>query len=156
MQTPKILKNYSSNLDLKSYSLVQDYKNVKITKEYTLSLHRKGDTEYPLVSKECSDSFITRTKTDGSYISRIPRGGSGNFTILDKGLLPDDMILTGSMQKGKIISINNVDSSNTAWNNNFLSKLERFLKESDNGSIKIQNLTKVYLKKAVDFMHQVK
>ena len=66
------------------------------------------------------------------------------------------MILTGSMQKGKIISINNVDSSNTAWNNNFLSKLERFLKESDNGSIKIQNLTKVYLKKAVDFMHQVK
>ena len=102
---------------------------------------------------------IMHTSAGGAYTALIPQNGTGSFVIYDNGIT-----VKGEMKKGRIAKLNDLyelgspsrfefsqlleeQSSSTTRKN-----IETVLEMAKKGSLKLQNLTSVILKKVLQFL----
>lgn len=151
------LKTFASTNGTK-YSLNQDnYSKMINDSQKSLNLI-ENNSDKSKYQKEYYNDRIVRARSDvkGSYFSSVPKSGTGNFSILDNFVpvdanLGDNKVgLTGKMVKGKIVELNssNVMPAEPVT----LDYVEGSLKKAESGEIKLENLTKVILKKASKFL----
>ena len=142
----------------KSYALNQDHYSKRINDSQKSLNLTVNNSEKPKYQKEYYNDRIVRSRSDmkGSYFSSVPKNGTGNFSVLDNFVpidanLGDNKVgLTGKMVKGKIVELNssNVMPAKPVT----LDYVEGSLKKAEAGEIKLENLTKVILKKASKFL----
>lgn len=91
----------------------------------------------------------------GKYASQVPRNGNGNFVVYDCGIE-----IGGTLKNGKIEKLTRFTKTEKApifyQHLPFLDSeqtryfIEKFLKQAEDGSLKLQNLTKVIMKKVLE------
>ena len=98
-----------------------------------------------------------RTHTYGSSI--MPKNGSGNFDISDKGIR-----ICGELKNGKVVKLDQLSENNASTNYRTVSHyyekeaqrarsyIEDYLRYAEEGSLKLQNLTKVIMKKILAYL----
>lgn len=117
-----------------------------------------GNSDNAVQTKEFKNGKIYRfhSTPEHNYSSAVPKNGSGNFWILDNysvidsNLGEDKVSIGGKVRNGKITELNAGKlTSDTPLT---LDKIKKILAKSEAKEISLQNLTKVYLNKALKFL----
>ena len=123
------------------------------TKRFSES--RRMDLQKLLTERTIGD--IMHTSNCGAYTAIMPSKGTGTFVVSDNGIN-----IKGEMQKGKIAKLNDFYELGTPSRialhfpeektHAIRQHIESILEMTKKGSLKIQNLTSVMLRKALQFL----
>lgn len=158
--------NFPNNYS-QEYALTQNHPRTRCTLnldagDKNLSLHKKWFDgtfdDFPTREKiYFQNGDIMHTSNCGAYTAIMPSNGTGTFVVSDNGIN-----IRGEMQKGKIAKLNDFYELGTPSRialplpeektHAIRQHIESVLEMTKKGSLKIQNLTSVMLRKALQFL----
>lgn len=151
------LKTFTSSNGTR-YSLNRDAYSIRINDCKNALNLQKENADSPTYQKEYHKNKILRSKPSmrNSYFSNVPKNGTGDFVILDKfnpidANIGDNKVgLCGKLKNGKIVELR--DSNILPAEHVNLKYIQDTLEKVKTGELSLENLTKVYLKKALAFL----
>lgn len=158
------------NITLKTFTPSNGMKYALNRDEYSIRMNdckdalnlRINDSDSPKYQKEYHKNKILRSKPSmrNSYFSNVPKNGTGDFVILDNfnpidaNLGNHKVGLCGKLKNGKIVELR--DSNILPAERVNLKYIQDTLEKVKTGELSLENLTKVYLKKALAFLKKIK
>lgn len=146
------------SLNGKTLSLNKDTESTRMNDSQNALNLTENNSDKTIRNKEYRDGKIYRHKPNmgHDYSSAMPKNGTGEFWILDNynvvdvGLGQDKVSIGGKVRNGKIVELNS--GKLTSDIPITLDNIKNFLAKDKMQEIKLQNLTKVYLNKALQFL----
>ena len=167
LRTIKDRKHYQDYAFTKNYAITRDSFSLKPTQSnYALRpVYYNGDlAPYALRQKIYDGSRMHRFSL-GRYSVVMPQNANGTFEILDAGgdYMSNAIDIKGELKNGKIISLEHFTKHGSFDNPSRVLlwegqpdftrlNVEELLKQAEQGTLKLQNATKVILKKILAYL----
>lgn len=156
--TEKVLKTYYNYIDIPVRVVTKCNSSDGTTSLKIKPTSQNGEiVNYTDRAKHYRGNRIIRVNNtkDWSYSSDMPKSGSGYFEVNDSGIK-----MVGKLENGKVIELGALEKRLSKTDYRSIDVLpqymreyiESFLKQAEGGKLKLENLTKVMMKKALVYL----